>query len=166
MRDSAIRIGGAVAAGAYAIVIMWLSVSQPRTIAEVTGGLTAAVGAYRIDEVAFEDGVNFFHSNKFVEARDAFARADPAMRDAVTQFYIAYSYYRQGWGRLSSDDALFQEGLAAIDRARAVAPAGRIVVDDDALGMRTAEELRAELEAGLTRELSDFNPLRLLRQRK
>lgn len=166
MRDSAIRIVGAAAAVAYAVFIAWVSVSQPRSMAEVTGGLTASIGAYRIDEVAFDDGLAFFRADKLVEARAAFARADPAMRDPLTQFYVAYSYYRQGWGRLSSDDDLFRQGIAAVDRARAVAPDGRIVVDDETLGLRTADELRAELEAGITREMSDFNPLRVLRERK
>jgi hypothetical protein len=32
--------------------------------------------------------------------------------------------------------------------------------------MRSGDELKAELEAGLTRDLSDFNPLRLLETRK
>jgi hypothetical protein len=40
------------------------------------------------------------------------------------------------------------------------------VVDDERLGLRTADELRAELEAGLTREWSDLNPLRILEPRK
>ena len=61
----------------------------------------------------------------------AFARTDPAERDARTQFYIAYSYYRQGWGRLYHDDALYTEGLAAIDRALALAPGGRLVIEDE-----------------------------------
>jgi hypothetical protein len=48
----------------------------------------------------------------------------------------------------------------------AVSPNGRIVVDDPDLKMRTGDELKAELEAGLRRDLSDFNPLRVLRERK
>ena len=32
--------------------------------------------------------------------------------------------------------------------------------------MHTADELRAELQRGLTRDASDFNPLRLLRPRR
>jgi hypothetical protein len=40
------------------------------------------------------------------------------------------------------------------------------VVDDPDLQMRSADELRAELEAGLERDASDFNPLRVLRPRK
>ena len=96
----------------------------------------------------------------------AFARADPAVRDARTQFYIAYSYYRQGWGRLYHDDALFAEGLEAVDRAIALAPNGRLVVDDPDLQLRTGEELKAELEAGQRRDASDLDPMRVFRERK
>lgn len=166
MRDQAIRAAGAAAAVAYAALIGWLFVSQPATMAEFTGGLTSSIGAYGVDEVAFGDGLRFFHNDQFVEARSAFARADPAMRDGLTQFYVAYSYYRQGWGRLAHDDELYTQGLAAIDRAIAVANGGRITVNDDRLGMQSADELRAELVAGLTRDVSDLNPLRMFRERK
>jgi len=135
-------------------------------VAQVTGGFASAVGAYRIDEQAFEDGRRFFRANQFVEARAAFARADSAERDARTQFYVAYAYYREGWGRLYNDDALFAKGLAAVDKAIALAPAGRIVVDDPDLQMRSGDELKAELQAGLRRDVADLNPLKLFRQRK
>lgn len=160
-----IRVAGAAFSVAYAAVVAWLFAAQPRTMAEVRGGLTASVGVYQIDQEAFDLGRRFFHSDQFVEARAAFARADPATRDARTQFYIAYSYYRQGWHRTYHDDALFRAGLETIDKAIALG-GGTIVVDDPALTMRTADELRAELEAGLTPDLSDFNPLRLLQPRK
>jgi hypothetical protein len=32
--------------------------------------------------------------------------------------------------------------------------------------MRSADELRAELQSGLTREAADFNPLKVFRTRK
>ena len=96
----------------------------------------------------------------------AFARADPAERDVRTQFYIAYAFYRQGWGRLYHDDALYREGLDAVNRAIALAPHGRLIVDDARLQMHTADELKAELEAGIRLDASDFNPARLFRERK
>ena len=157
---------GLLFACAYAAVIVWLYSAQPQTMAEMTGGLAAEVGAYRIDQQAFDDGLAFFRRDQFEEARAAFGRADPAQRDARTQFYIAYSYYRQGWGRLYNDDELFKQGLAAVDRAIAIAPDGRLVVEDRHLGMKSADELRAELQRGLTREASDLIPLRLLDTRK
>lgn len=150
----------------YASVIVWLYASQPQTKAEALGGLAATVGAYRVDAQAFEEGLAFFRRDMFSEARMAFARADPARRDARAQFYIAYSFYREGWGRVYSDDALFKQGVEAVDRAIAVAPSGRVMVDDTQLAMRSSDELKAELERGLRREASDFNPLRMFDKRK
>jgi hypothetical protein len=150
----------------YGALIVWLYASQPQTRAEAFGGLAATVGAYRVDAQAFEEGRAFFNRDMFPEARMAFARADPARRDARTQFYIAYSFYREGWGRLYNDDVLFKQGIEAVDRAIAVAPAGRVAVDDQGLGMRSSDELKSELERGLRRDASDFNPLRVLDSRK
>jgi hypothetical protein len=164
--DGAIRVGGLVFTVLYAALIGWLFTRQPQTVAQITGGLASTIGAYSIDQQSLADGLRFFRNDQFVEARMAFARADPAIRDARTQFYIAYSYYRQGWGRLYHDDALYGEGLAAIDRAIALAPGGRLVVDDENLRIHTGEELKAELEAGRRRDPSDFNPMRVFRERK
>jgi hypothetical protein len=166
MEDRATRLAGLAATIVYAALLGWLFTRQPQTVAQITGGLAATIGAYSIDDRSFADGLRFFRNDQFVEARMAFARADPAVRDARTQFYIAYSYYRQGWGRLYHDDALYAEGLAAVDRAIALAPGGRLVVDDENLQMRTGEELKAELEAGRRRDASDFNPMRVFRERK
>src|SRR5262249_8542461 len=118
---------------------------------------------YRIDEQAFDDGLAFFHRDQFEAARAAFSRADSAQRDARTQFYIAYTFYRQGWGRIRTDTALYQEGLKAIDRAIAAAPGGRVSVDDPELQMRSADEVRAELADGIAHPV---HPLQVLRGRK
>jgi tetratricopeptide (TPR) repeat protein len=161
-----IRLAGLVLSIAYAWVIVWLFVNQPRTIAEIGGGLASTVGAYRIDQAAFKQALDLFRADRFEEARAGFERADPAHRDPVTQFYIAYSYYRQGWGRVYHDDKLYRQGLQALDRAVALSPDGRIVVDDANLGLHTSDDLRAEFQHGLTRELADFNPMRVFRERK
>ena len=151
---------------AYTSAIVWIYGSQPQSRAEALGGLAATVGAYRIDDRAFDEGLTFFRAEKFPEARMAFERADPAHRDSRTQFYIAYSFYREGWGRLYNNDRLFTQGLETLERAIAVAPGNRIVVEDETLGMRSAEELRAEFRRGLRRDASDFNPMRVFGQRK
>jgi hypothetical protein len=166
VRESVVRSIGLTASLSYAGLIVWLYATQPQTFAQVSGGLTSMIGAYTIDQQAFDDGLRFFRADKFPEARAAFGRADRAQRDARTQFYIAYAFYREGYGRLYNDDALFRQGLTAIDLAIAVAPNGRIVVDDPDLQMHSADELRTELQHGLTVEASDFNPLRVLRKRK
>jgi hypothetical protein len=166
VNEPLVRGAGLAATIVYAAAIAWLYATQPQTVAQVTGGFTAAIGAYRIDQQAFDDGLRFFRAGQYPEARAAFARADSAERDARTQFYIGYSYYREGWGRLYNDDALFTKGLAAVDQAIALAPNGRLVVDDPDLQMHSADELRAELQRGVTRDASDFNPLRVFKPRK
>ena len=161
-----LRALGLVTSIAYASLIVWLYATQPQTSAQAIGGLAATVGAYRIDQQSFDDGLSYFRRDMFQEARMAFERADPARRDARTQFYIAYSFYREGWGRLYNDDKLFAQGLEVVDRAIALAPANRLVVEDANLKMRSADELKAELQRGMTRDASDFNPLRVLDERK
>jgi hypothetical protein len=165
-RERAVRAAGLVVSSAGCAALLWLFVHQPANLQELAGGVAASVGAYQINQADFDQGRQFFAGDKFVEARAAFARADPASRHAVTQFYIAYSYYRQGWGRVYSDDTLFAQGLEAVNRAVTLAPGGLLRVDDAALDMKSADELKAELERGLTRDASDFNPLRVLRQRR
>ena len=166
MSETFTRAAGLALVTAYALLIGWLYSAQPRTVVEAVGGMSAGMGVYAVDQQAFDDGLTFFRNDQFVEARADFQRADPALRDAQTQFYVAYSFYRQGWHRTHRDDALFKEGLAAVDRAIALAPGGRLIVEDDNLKMRSGDELRAELLAGLERDLSDFNPLRVLESRK
>jgi hypothetical protein len=161
-----VRVAGVAFSAVYATLIVWLYASQPQTGAEAFGGLAATVGAYHVDAQAFDEGMAFFNRDLFSEARMAFARADPARRDARTQFFIAYTFYRQGWGRLYNDDTLFRQGLEAIDRAIAVAPGGRVFVEDATLGMRSSDELKAELERGLQQDASDLNPLRVFDRRK
>ena len=92
MGPAVVRIGGLGISLLYAVLIAWLYASQPQTVAEVTGGLTATIGAYRIDDQSFADGLAFFRKDQFEEARAAFQRADPAQRDARTQFYVAYAF--------------------------------------------------------------------------
>lgn len=166
MNETTIRGVGLALAGAYAALIGWMYVQQPTNLVVFAGGLSSAIGAYQIDKQAFDDGLQYFRNEQFVEARAAFERADPARRDALTQFYIAYAFYRQGWGRVYSDDVLFKQGLEAVDRAIALAPDGRLFIDQPGQQIKSADELRAELQAGLTRDSSDFNPMRVFRPRK
>jgi tetratricopeptide (TPR) repeat protein len=166
MKPVLVRVAGLICTAAYAAFIVSVYARQPRTVKQLAGGISATVGAYDVDPVNFEEGLRFFRNDQFVEARAAFDRADPARQDARTQFYIAYSFYRQGWGRVYRDDALYRQGIEAADRAIAHAPGGRLAVVDPNLGMHTADELRAELQRGLVRELSDLNPMKVFQERK
>jgi tetratricopeptide (TPR) repeat protein len=166
MKDAAIRGAGLLVTALYAGFITWVYAYQPRTVAQLTGGMAASVGAYQVDRASFNQGLQFFRNDQFEEARAALGRADPARQDPTTQFYVAYGYYRQGWGRMYNDDALFAKGLEAVEHAIAIAPGHRLDVPDPSIQMRTADELRAELKRGLTRDVTDFDPRRFLRERK
>lgn len=166
MSDRTIRLVGLVLSIVYATLIVWIYLRQPQTFAEVSGGLAAEVGLYRIDEPAFAEGLALFRRDQFDAALASFHRADPAERDARTQFYIAYAHYRSAWGRFYQDDERLRQALARVDLAIALAPGGRLIVEDPDLSIHNADELRAEIVAGLRTDASDFNPMRVFRGRK
>lgn len=166
MRSTLLNALGVAGSLAYAGAIVWLYATQPRTLAEAATGARVAAGTYQVDEARFQAGQELFRREQYGPARDEWTRSDPARRDARVQFYVAYSYYREGWGHLHHDDALFNQGLQAVDHALALSSAQPLRVDDPELAMKTAVELRAELQNGLQTTVGDFNPLRALEKRK
>lgn len=165
-RSTVLRAVGLAGAVVYGTFIVWLYAQQPHTVAQLTGGMQAQVGLYVVDQTSFEEAIEHFRHDRFEAARVAFDRADPARHDPATQFYIAYSYYRQGWGRLYHDDALYRAGLDAVDRAARLAPGGRFVTTDPTLSLKSTDELRSELLHGIDKDLSDLNPLKVFRARQ
>ena len=164
MKTSYIQIISLTIIAIGLVFIAFLYSTEPRSLAEVTTKGQVAMGTYKVDKDEFERGLAAFRRDEFVAARASFDRADPEKRDPITQFYVAYSYYRQGWGRFSNDDALFREGIAAANHVVAVEPTFRMA--DETLGIKTAVELKAEMEQGLQITADDFNPLKLTRERK
>lgn len=160
-----IRVTGLLVAVTYAAFIVWLYAAQPRTLTEVRGGVAASIGVYAIDQAAFDEGLQFFRGDRFAEARRAFGRADPAQRDARTQYYIAYSFLREGWGRVYHDDALYRQGQVALQRALAASAGGVVRVDDPDLAIKSSDELAESFARGLRRDTTDLNPLSMLEKR-
>jgi hypothetical protein len=150
----------------YSAFIIWIYATEPRTFKEVTAGAEVAAGTYQIDQRKFETALALFRGEQFRAARDEWNRADPAHDDPRTQFYIAYAFYREGWGRVYMDDDLFKQGLEAVKRVISLTPDGSFTVDDPDLQMHTPAELKAELEQGTERSLSDLNPFKVFRKRK
>jgi len=165
MRQKIIQIVGLVATVVYALAIVWLYATEPRSFKEVATGAQVAAGTYQVDQKKFEAALELFRREQFRAARDEWKSADPAQSDPTTQFYVAYSYYREGWGRVYYDQELFKQGLATVNRAIAQAPEP-LTVPDENLQLHTAAELKAELEQGTERSWGDVNPLKVMRQKK
>ena len=175
MNEKHIQILGIFLTAFYALFIVWLYWVEPKsleevptkaqtTIENVTTKTQVVIGAYEIDGAKFNEGLRAFQQNNFIVARDNFERADTERRDAKTQFYIAYSFYRQGFGKLSNDDELFKKGL---EQVKLVVALDKNFKSDDAnLQLKTPVELKNEFEEGLRVTADDFNPFKVLRERK
>lgn len=166
MQRKLIEIIGLIWAIVYATAIIWVYATEPRSLREVATNTQIVAGVYEINQEKFSNGLELFRRDQFRAARDEWAGADPAQKDARTQFYIAYAFYREGWGRTYYDDALFKEGINAVSRAINLAPNGSLTVDDPNLQIHTAAELKVELEEGAEKTWSDLNPFGIFRKRK
>lgn len=175
MKEKYIQILSLVLIVFYGTVVAWLYWAAPKNLEEVsikaketvetaTTKGSIVIGTYEVDQTKFSDGLKAFREDNFVAARSFFENADPEHRDAKTQFYIAYSFYRQGFGKLYNDDALFKQGLDQVNRVILVDK--NFKSDDANLQMKTPAELKNEFEEGLKITVEDFNPFKLTRERK
>jgi tetratricopeptide (TPR) repeat protein len=166
MQHKSIQVTGLALTAIYAAFIIWVYATEPRTFREVANSASVAAGSYQVDQEKFNAALALFRREQFRAAREQWQQADPAQSDARTQFYLAYAFYREGWGRVYYDQDLFKQGLEKVNRAIELAPQGPLTVDDPNLQMHSAAELKAELEQGTERGWSDLNPLKVLRTRK
>jgi len=166
MQRKLIQVIGLIWTAVYAAAIVWVYATEPRSLKEVATNSQVAAGLYEINQEKFNDGLALFRRDQFRAARDEWKGADPAQKDPRTQFYIAYAFYREGWGRTYYDDALFKQGVEAVNRAISLAPSGSLTVEDPDLQMHTAAELKVELEEGTEKSWNDLNPLGMFRKRK
>ncbi len=175
MKEKHIQILGITLTLFYGVFVAWLYWTQPKnleevtikakeTVSQATAKAQVITNTYEIDQAKFDEGLRAFRQDNFVLARDLFERADKEKRDAKTQFYIAYTFYRQGWGRFSNDDELFQKGLEQVESVRKLDE--NFKSDDADLKLKTPVELKQEFEEGLRVTADDFNPFKLTRERK
>jgi hypothetical protein len=175
MNEKHIQILSISLTAVYGFAIAWLYVAAPKSLEELpakaqqtieraTTTAQIVTNTYEIDQAKFSEGLQAFRRDNFVLARDAFSKADPERRDARTQFYVAYSFYRQGFGRVTNDDALFRQGLETVNRV--IQLDNDFKSDDANLQLRTPAELKNELEEGLKVTADDFNPFKVFRERK
>ena len=175
MKEKHIQLLGIILTVFYGIFIAWLYWAEPKSLEEVsikaqttienvaTKG-QIVIGTYEVDQAKFAEGLKAFRQDNFIAARDNFEKADTEKRDAKTQFYIAYSFYRQGFGKVYNDDELFKKGLTEVDKT--IALDKNFKSDDEDLKLKTPVELKNELEEGVKVTASDFNPFKVLRERK
>ncbi|MBC7798171.1 MAG: hypothetical protein H7Z37_14970 [Pyrinomonadaceae bacterium] len=164
MQHKLIQIAGISLTLIYAAFVAWLYVTEPRSFAEIPAKATVIAGTYEIDAAKFDEGLRLFRVENYRASREVFGQADVEKRDAKTQFYIAYSFYREGWGRIYDDDTLFAQGVIVVNQV--IALDSNFKSDDADLIMKTPAELKAELEQGTEKSWNDLNPLKILRKRK
>ena len=161
MNEKRIQILGVSLSIIYAIFIVWLYAYEPKSLSEAVTKATVTVGAYQIDKAKFDEGLRLFRAENYPASRDFFNQSDPEKRDNNTQFYIAYSFYRQGFGKVYNDNNLFKQGL---EQLNLVNP--NFKSTDEELKLKTPAELKNEFNEGLKVTVEDFNPLKVLRERK
>ncbi len=175
MKEKYIQILSLLLVAFFGSFVVWLYWTAPKSIAEVpmkaketietaTTKAQVITNTYEVDPQKYNEGLQAFRADNFILARDLFERADPENRDAKTQFYIAYTFYRQGWGRVSSDDELFKQGLEQTNKV--IQLNKDFKASDDNLKLQTPIELKNEFEEGLKVTAADFNPLKVFRERK
>lgn len=175
MTEKYIQIFGIVLTVFYGFFVAWIYIAEPKTLTELpakaqetiekaTTTAQVITNTYEIDQMKFNEALTAFRNDNFIVARDLFSKADPENRDAKTQYYIAYSFYRQGFGRLSNDDELFKKGLEQINKV--ILLDKNFKSDDANLQIKTPVELKNEFEEGLKITAGDFNPLKVFRERK
>lgn len=175
MKEKYIQILCLVLVAFYGVFVVWLYWAAPKNLEEVSIKAKETIenaatkgqvitGLYEVDEAKFSEGLKAFRADNFIAARSFFENADSERRDAKTQFYIAYSFYRQGFGKLYNDDELFKKGLEQTNRVILIDK--NFKSDDAGLQMKTPAELKNEFEEGLKVTVEDFNPLKLTRERK
>lgn len=175
MKEKHIQLIGVALTGIYFIFVAWIYSAEPKSLTEVPVKAQATLenvttkaqiiaNTYQVDVVKFNEGLKAFRADDFVSARDYFKRADPESRDAETQFYIAYSYYRQGFGKVYNDNELFKQGLEQVNKVTVLDK--DYVSTDRELKLATPAQLKNELEEGMRLTASDFNPFKVLRERK
>jgi len=164
MKEKHIQFLGICLSIIYFAFIIWIYANEPKTFSEVATKATVTVGTYEIDKAKFDEGIKLFRAENYIAARDVFSKADGEKRDAKTQFYIAYSFYRQGWGKVYNDNEIFKQGLDTVNRV--ITLDTNFKSDDTDLKLKTPVELKAELEQGLQLTPDDFNPLKVFRERK
>jgi hypothetical protein len=137
---------------------MWLYVRRPQSLAELKTQASVQITIYHVTQANFDEGIKEFDAGDYNSAIGQFKLADPAQADSTSQYYIAYSYYLLGRGRLFNDEDMFNKATEAVDRCLENAPNHIFEIDRSDLEIKNADTLREKLREGLRHTMSSLNP--------
>jgi len=82
MQSKMIQVAGLAFTIAYAVFIVWIYATEPRTFKEVATSAEVAAGTYQVNQEKFNSAIDLFRREQFRTARDEWQHADPAQGDA------------------------------------------------------------------------------------
>ena len=155
----AIQIAGLVVTVLYGSFIVWVYARHPQTLAELKTQASIQANVYHINQQNFDEAIKEFDGADYNSAIGQLRLADPAQQDPTSQYYIAYSYYLLGRGRIFNDEDMFNNAIKAVDRCLDNAPNHIFEIDRSDLEIKNADSLRQKLIDGLKHTMPSLNPL-------
>ncbi|HET9785514.1 MAG TPA: hypothetical protein VFP47_00175, partial [Pyrinomonadaceae bacterium] len=74
MQFKIIQVAGLALTIVYAVFIIWIYATEPRSFREVATSAEVAAGTYQIDQARFNAAVDLFRREQFRAARDEWQR--------------------------------------------------------------------------------------------
>jgi hypothetical protein len=162
----AIQVAGLVVTILYGSFIVWVYARRPQTLAELKTQASIQASVYHINQQNFDEAIKEFNGADYNSAIGQLKLADPAQQDPPSQYYIAYSYYLLGRGRIFNDEDMFNNAIKAVDRCLDNAPNHIFEIDRSDLEIKNADTLRQKLIDGLKHTMPNLNPLNWFGQKQ
>ena len=122
------------------------------------------IGTYEVDAAKFNEGLQAFRADNFVLARDLFPKPT---RNAATRKRSITSptvFTGKAGAEFPMMTHYFKKGLEQTDFV--IQLDKNFKAEDENLKLQNPVELKNEIEEGLKVTAADFNPLKVLRERK
>jgi hypothetical protein len=154
-----LQVAGLVIAPLYGFLIVWLYLHHPQSLSELKTEASVQANVYQVNQTNLDEAIKEFNAGDYNSAIGQFKLADPAERDPASQYYIAYSYYMLGRGRIFNDEDMFNKAIKAVNLCLDNAPNHIFQIDRADLEVRNADTLREKLVEGLRHTPASLNPL-------
>ena len=102
MSSTLVRSLGLAVSAVYAAFIVWMYAAQPRTMAEVRGGVASTIGAYAIDRAVFDEGLRHFRADRFAGGARGFRARRPGAARSDDTVLRRLQLHAAGLGTLLS----------------------------------------------------------------